>query len=219
MKSSKNLVRKGLYLIVTVLVSFQLISCDDSTLISSPPHPQDELTMIPDRIYIGIGKYGNYNDPVGFYERIGHIGEINSTLPPMAQIIEQSFPFYPNKEWTRFKFTYPVDTFSIDARLTPFKFSEMPTYNSMRPYNGLGVVQERNIVWQYDQAIQRISIFDIISGSLKEVYASYARDTVYIADGRRLEPHVFNPHPGTTSLHDWFDGWADRSTSYAIFRH
>lgn len=217
MKATKYIL---LYLIITAFLFSVLNGCsDDCTIISSnPPHPQDQETMIPDRIYIGVGEYNNFNDPVAFYERLGYIGEVNSTLPPIANIIEQSFPFYPNKEWIRFKFMYPVDTLSIDARLTPFKFSEMPEYDSLRPYNGIGVVPNRNITWRYDQNTQKISIFNLVTGSISEPYASCTNDTVYINDGRRLEPHIFNPNPATTNLHDWADGWQNRSTSYSVFR-
>jgi len=90
--------------------------------------------------------------------------------------------------------------------------------NSLHPYNGVGAVQERNIAWRYDQNSQKISIFNIITGRLTEPYASCTNDTVYINDGRRLEPHVFNPNPAITNLHYWFDGYHDRVSSFSMFR-
>ncbi|MCX6792596.1 MAG: hypothetical protein NTY12_01085 [Candidatus Falkowbacteria bacterium] len=210
--------RSFLLLTVLFIVTFAFTSCSENLTGSQQNSSTDALEQ--GNLYISAGDgYGSgFDDPVVFYILPSEPNVIHSTLPPAAQIVGASVD-PNNREFGIFKLKYlSADTFNVPARLTPYKYSEMPTYSSTHPYNGVSVVKNRQLVLCYDEAQNNISVFNLFTGELKNITANRTGDTVYLADNRRLEPHVFNPDPATTNLHYWFDGWVTRSTSFCPFR-
>ncbi|WKZ25160.1 MAG: hypothetical protein QY321_01890 [Patescibacteria group bacterium] len=191
MKKTKNLFS---YLLLFVVGIITAAGCDNSVT-------STETKLELDYMYIamGIGD-GGYYAPAMFYFSNNSIG---STLPPIAQIKGwQSHLTDQNK--VTFHFNYFDQALWLDAIKTPFKWMDTPPRSSAKPYNGVGVVRDIELIWRYDTDRGTIEI--IKNGSYQELDATYDphSNSVFIAGGKKLKPYIFQPiNPMLINMYYW----------------
>lgn len=169
--------------------------------------PTDENENISDRqgrgrmqkniLYVSFGN-DIYQQGAVFYK--DDSGQLRTDISPI-EIIQ----LRESRDSIRIKFRYLGYIINMTAYNTSFK-SNVPERDSIHAFNGLGIVEDRQLAYLYSEQRNRIKVFDRSNYSNKTYEARRNGNIVNIRNGHQIRPHELVPDPWQNNIHKYFDG-------------
>mgnify|MGYP001183672982 FL=1 len=203
--------------LVCLVFALLMLGCsDENNQINNPSNKQE--TLQPDFLYVSSDAL-DIGCVFFVFEKEPY--QIKTDLGQNTTVI--SYVFNPeNHDSVTFSVSLEQGgtPIQITALKSPFKYSDIPSHSSQYPFDGLGIVYQKELFFKYEERRGQIEVFNLQTGiplSLSAQRVLFDSVLAIQIEGEiMLKPNPTSPDPLQSNSHRWQTS-NDKSSVYRLW--